>query len=75
MHTYLTLSFGASGSYMSGSRGFSEALMISLNISWVSFWKMIASPDKTLLDGADSVKKALIAFARNDVLALRRPSL
>ena len=77
MHTYLTLSFGAEGSSSKTgpSSGFSDALMISLKMSWVSFWKMIASPDRTRFEGAHSVKNGLIAFALNEVLARRRPNL
>ena len=49
--------------------------MMSLKMSWVSFWKIIASPDSTRFDYAFSVRKALSALALKEVFVLKRPSL
>ena len=57
-----------------GSRGDSEALIISINMSCVSFWKIIASPESTRFDYATSVRKALRALALKLVLVRKRPS-
>jgi len=76
--TYLTVSGSLSPSTsMSHSEliGHSEAFIKSLNMSCVSFWKMITSPESTRLLGAFSVRKLLRQLVWKEVFALSLPIL